>query len=566
MAIPRPDYVGPPGASSSDFTPAFGEQRGGLANYAQALREHWLLIVTLVVLSVGAAALYSFTAQKRWVADSSLIVTPLAGSDTVFLGTSALREAGGQSNSVLTAASLIGTPEVAERASELLGGDVSGSALRGMIEVEPQSQSSIVAIKATADSATRAAEISNAFADAIVAERAELLGEDIDAQINRLEDRLLEIGDDPDMATEARAIQQRLSTLRPLIGAEDPTLRIASRAVPPETAVWPRPKLSMAVALLAALLLGSGIALALELISPRVNREEELLLEQRLPILARIPRLSGRAIWRYLIGKEPLPAGAWEAYRTLRASLATAGPDGGYPRTVLVTSSIPGEGKTMTSVNLAITLAHTGVRVVLVDADLRRPMVATVFGKPAGSRGLATLLANDVDPQKVLVSAPGQPKELQLLLASAQHAQMVDMLRRDRVERVLERLTHIADIVIIDSPPIGEVADALTLADAVDTVIVAIRLGHSRRDKLNELRRMLAQRGVTPAGFVVTSRRRSRSRGYYTTEVEPVRPTRSSTRRSTTSGTRSTSTTSSRRKEPTDPARSSQGGDPLRNV
>ena len=390
--------------------------------------------------------------------------------------------------------------------------------------------------------------------------------------------RLGEIGDKPEMATEARAIQQRLSTLRPLIGAEDPTLTIASRAVPPQTAVWPRPKLSVAVALLAALLLGSGIALALELISPRVNREEELLLEQRLPILARIPRLSARAIWRYLSGKEPLPASAWEAYRTLRASLATAGPDGGYPRTVLVTSSIPGEGKTMTSVNLAITLAHTGVRVVLVDADLRRPMVATVFGKPAGSRGLATLLASDVDPQKVLVSAPGQPKQLQLLLANAQHAQMIDMLRRDRVERVLERLSRQADIVIIDSPPIGEVADALTLADAVECVIVAIRLGHSRRDRLNELRRMLAQRGVTPAGFVVTSRRRARSRGYYTTEaVEPQRPPRTSSRRSASTGsarrrTPSSSSRSGSTPSPSpspsanDPAPSSSGGDPLRNL
>ena len=143
--------------------------------------------------------------------------------------------------------------------------------------------------------------------------------------------------------------------------------------------MWPRPKLSIAVALFAALLLGSGAALASELISPRVNRAEELLLEQRLPILARIPRMPRRAIARYLTGRERLPGTAWEAYRTLRASLATAGRNGGFPRTILVWSSIPGEGKTLTSVNLAITMALSGVRVVLVDADLRRPMIATAF-------------------------------------------------------------------------------------------------------------------------------------------------------------------------------------------
>lgn len=527
LATPRPENLSPAGRAHPERSLPFGGERGGVTGYTQALREHWLLVVALVVLSVGTAAVYSFTAAKRWEAEASLIVTPLSSSDSVFLGTSALREGGAQSNGVLTAARLIQTPEVAQAAGVLLGGRVSASALLGSIEVEPVSQSSLVTIRGKADSAERAARIANAFADAIVANRSKLLQEDIGAAIDRLESRLDEIADDPTSGAEARAIQQRLSTLRPLVGAEDPTLRIASRAVVPDVAVWPRPKLSIAVALLAALLLGSGAALASELISPRVNRADELLLEQRLPILGRIPRMPRRAIARYLTGREPLPPAAWEAYRTLRASLATAGKNGGFPRTVLVSSSIPGEGKTLTSVNLAITMALTGVQVVLVDADLRRPMIATAFGVPARSRGFATLLTGDADPQRVLVSAPHQPRELKLLLASPQHAWMVDLLQRDRIERVLERLKQHADVVIIDSPPVGEVADALALADAVETVIVAVRLGHSRRDKLNELRRMLAQRGITPAGFVVTSRRRSRARGYYHTEAAaPQRPRR----------------------------------------
>lgn len=515
LATPRPENLSPAGRPTSEPSLSFGGERTGFAGYTQALREHWLLVAALVVVSVSVAAIYSYTAAKRWEADASLIVTPLAASDDLYIGTSALREGGVQSNGVLTAARLVQTPEVAQAASVLLGGGLSPSALLGKIEVEPVSQSSLVTIRGKDETAEGAARIANAFADAIVASRQKLLQSDITASIDRLEARLDQIGSSPTSAAEARAIQQKLSTLRPLVGAEDPTLRIASRAVEPDTAVWPRPKLSIAVALLAALLLGSGAALASELISPRVNRAEELLLEQRLPILARIPRMPRRAIARYLTGRERLPPAAWEAYRTLRASLATAGRSGGFPRTLLVSSSIPGEGKTLTSVNLAITMALSGVRVILVDADLRRPMIATAFGVPARSRGFATLLAADSDPQRVLVSAPHQPRELKLLLASAQHAWMVDLLQRDRIERVLERLKQYADVVIIDSPPVGEVADALALADAVDTVIVAVRLGHSRRDKLNELRRMLAQRGITPAGFVVTSRRRSRSRGYY---------------------------------------------------
>ena len=201
-----------------------------------------------------------------------------------------------------------------------------------------------------------------------------------------------------------------------------------------------------------------------------MNRADELLLEQRLPILARIPRLSRRTLSRYLSGREQLPPTAWEAYRTLRASLANAGADGGFPRTVLVSSSIPGEGKTLTSINLAITMALSGVKVVLVDADLRRPMIATAFGIPARTRGFATLLGGEADPLRALVSPPHQPRELKLLLASPQQAWMVDLLQRERIERVLDRLKQNADVVIIDSPPVGEVADALALADVVETV------------------------------------------------------------------------------------------------
>lgn len=528
LATPRPENLSPAGRAAPGPPLPFGSERAGVAGYVQALREHWLLVVTLVVLAVGTAAAYSYTAAKRYEADASLIVTPLSASDSVFLGTSALREGGVQSNGVLTAARLIQTPETAEAAAESLGDGTSASALLASIEVSPVSQSSLVTIRGKAGTPERAAEIANAFAEAIVANRTQLLQNDISASIERLEDRLDQIAGEATSLAEARAIQQKLSTLRPLVGAEDPTLRIASRAVEPDVPAWPRPKLSIAVALLAALLLGSGAALAAELISPRVNRADELLLEQRLPILARIPRLSRRTLSRYLTGREQLPPTAWEAYRTLRASLANAGADGGFPRTVLVSSSIPGEGKTLTSINLAITMALSGVKVVLVDADLRRPMIATAFGIPARTRGFATLLGGEADPQRALVSPPHQPRELKLLLASPQQAWMVDLLQRERIERVLDRLKQNADVVIIDSPPVGEVADALALADVVETVIIAVRLGHSRRDKLNELRRMLAQRGISPAGFVVTNRRRSRARGYYATDAAapPQRPRR----------------------------------------
>ena len=492
-------------------TLSFGNQREGASRYLAALREHWLLILTLVIVAVGSAAVYSYTAAKKYKAEADLLVSPQ--SDSAFDGLPVIRESNGLTSGVLTAARLIKTPQVAEqvRASQTFG--LGRDALLGSIDVQPISQSNIIAIVATAGSPTRAARIANAFALSFI----DLRSKDFDTALAqtsaRLRARIASLPPSQLNTPTASDLRAQLAQLQTLAGAPDPSVTLASPAVPPSSPSWPRPKLSMAIALLVALLLGVGIALALEHFNPRINREDELLLGHRLPILARVPRVSRNDASRYLTHRGRLPAQVWEAYRTLRASLTGAGPNGGYPRTILVTSAIPGEGKTMTSVNLAITMALTGVKVILIDADLRRPMIATVFGAAARSNGFGLLLLGNASPELALLEAPGTPN-LQLLLSNPEHAHLVDLLQRERLDTVLEQLHEHADVIIIDSPPLTEVGDALPLADVADMVLVAVRLGRSRRDKLDELRRALAQRGVSPAGFVVTTRRRNRKPTY----------------------------------------------------
>jgi capsular exopolysaccharide synthesis family protein len=479
--------------------------------YLHAVRTRWRYIVVIVAVAVGAAVLYSALAAKRYKAEADILITPVSSSDDTFIGFSVLRDTGSNTLPILTAARLITTPQVAALAAKRLGMPGEWKAVLHSVSVKPISQSDIAAIVAEAGSADRAAEIANALAYGVVASRKAQFQSELDNSISRLNARLREI---PANSPEAAAIQARLATLTSLKGQNDPTIRILSGAVPPDAASWPRPVLSVVVAFVAALLWGIGVAIALELLGSRITSEEELQLRQRLPILARVPRLPTDAVRGYLTHAGPLPASVWESYRTLRASLAIAGKDGAFPDSVLVTSAIAGEGKTMTSVNLAITIAMSGVRVVLVDGDLRRPMVATVFGLPPRRHSFASLLLGTVSPDKALIQAPHH-RNLSLLLASPEQAHLVDALAPGRVEHTLRELSELTDVVVIDSPPLTEVADALALADAVDTALIAVRLGHSRRDKLVELRQMLAQQGVAAAGFVVTSRRGPQPSGYY---------------------------------------------------
>jgi capsular exopolysaccharide synthesis family protein len=483
--------------------------------YVSALREHWLAIVALVAAAVLGTGVYSLTATKRYESEADILVTPLSGSDTTFIGFSLLRSTSDLTRPVLTAARLVKTPQVIATALRAVPGGGTRSGLLGAITVSPVSQSDIVSIVASSSSPQRASAIANAFADALIKERTAVFQSELLRTMRRLRLAVAAIPKAERTSPQAYALQSRLGDLQSLVKTPDPTLQILSPATVPTTPSWPRPVLSVAVAFVAALLLGSGGAIALQLVSPRVTREDELLFVQRLPILARVPRMPRRIAAGYLAGLQPLPAEVREAYRTLRASLTTPGREGGFPQSILVTSALPREGKTMTSVNLALTLAATGLRVILVDGDLRRPMVGTVFGIASHPSGFARVLSGTSTLEDELVSARGHGDQLRLLLSSPEHMSVVDLLEPHHVERVLAELRLYADVVVIDSSPLTEVADALTLADEADAVVVAVRLGRTRRDRLNELRRMLSRRSVAPVGFVVTMRRRLRGRGYY---------------------------------------------------
>jgi receptor protein-tyrosine kinase len=493
----------------------FGQEARGTTRFADALRRHWKLIVLIVTLAVGSAILYSSTADDRFESEADLLVTPVSNGDTTLTNLTIFRESIDETRALITAARLTASSQVAARVAERLGRDGEGEALLAQVEVQPVGQSNIVSIKATDNQAEGAQRIANAFAEETVELRSEQFQQDVRDAIQRFQARVAALTPEQRGTPAGITLQQTFGELRALIDAPDPTLRIFNEAQVPTEPVWPRPVLSVLVALIAGLLLGCGLALGLEVFNPLLSREEELLLGHRLPILGRIPRMRNYIVRGYLSGKNPLPPDVREAYRTLRANVAAAGSNEGFPRTILITSAMPGEGKTLTSVNLAMTFAAGGLRVILADADLRRPMVATVLGLPPTQNGIVRVMLDRTSAESALVPAPGFGDRLRVLPATSDSAYLVDLLDPSRVRHLLSELVKHADVVVIDSAPITEVADALTIADEVDVILVAVRLGRTRRDRLTELRRILGQRGIAPTGLIVTTAKQPRRRGYY---------------------------------------------------
>jgi succinoglycan biosynthesis transport protein ExoP len=241
----------------------------------------------------------------------------------------------------------------------------------------------------------------------------------------------------------------------------------------------------------------------------------------RLPVLARVPREPG--------GKTPLrperlaPA-TIEAYRTLRATLSASRAGKTGSRSVLVTSPSASEGKTTTAINLAASLALAGRRVILIEADLRRPSIGRTLGIEP-TTDLMDVVLEEAPLEEALEQVEGYGPNFEVLLAKdpgENGAPNADGLFLPTAQALIDRAKGLADYVIIDSPPLTEVIDGLALAERADEVLLVIRLGRSLQARIIQLAELLAQHGIEPVGLAVVGVPASDTASdYYTSPAKP---------------------------------------------
>jgi capsular exopolysaccharide synthesis family protein len=188
-----------------------------------------------------------------------------------------------------------------------------------------------------------------------------------------------------------------------------------------------------------------------------------------------------------------------EAYRGIRTNLLFAAIDE-PPRTLLVTSSVPGEGKTHTASNLAVVMAQAGRRVILVDADFRRPRLPALFGR-IDARGATNLLIDGSDPAELLWQT--EVPNLRLLCSGPLPLNPSEIIGSRRMQQLIGYLREISDLVLFDSSPINAVTDAAILATRVDGCIVVVHAGRTSRTLLQQAVGTLRQVGARTLGVVL---------------------------------------------------------------
>jgi non-specific protein-tyrosine kinase len=284
---------------------------------------------------------------------------------------------------------------------------------------------------------------------------------------------------------------------------------VIDAAVANPAPIRPRPKVDLAIGGLLGLAVGAGLALVLEALDRTITTADQATAAFGAPSLAALPRDRGLAT-EPLVALEGANSRSGEGYRSLRTAIRFIDGDRQLRR-ILISSAGSGEGKTTVAANLAIAFAQSGERVILIDADLRRPRVTELFGVNERP-GLTAVILGDVSLEAALQTWRGT---LQLLPHGALPPNPSEMLGSESMARVLDEAADRADIVIIDAPPILPVTDATVLAAQVDGVIQVARWGSTAVSDGEATRRTLEAVNAHVVGVALNAVRRGRRSGYY---------------------------------------------------
>lgn len=447
--------------------------------YLRVLRHYWRSTLGVLLLCVVAAAAVTMLQTRVYSATSSIFLTVESGGSAGELSQGAAYA----ERTVASYVSVATTAIVLEPVIEELELDTTPAELADHLTISSPPDTSILNVAARDESAWQAARISNGVAASLLGTVTELAPSGPD-------------------------------------GARLVSATVIDEAQAPEHPFTPRPASNLVLGAVFGAFLGFGQALLRSSLDTKVRTQEDVEKVTEVPLLAAVGRnVPTRTRAAGAAGERWASA---EAYRRLRTNVGFLGLGGERKRSMVITSSLAGEGKTETAVNLARVLAHAGESVLLVDADLRRPMIAQRMRLDA-ELGLVDVLTGRgslADLQMEVL--PG----LSVLAAGAVPPNPSELLGSAAMTHLVEEAERLFDYVLFDSPPMLPVTDALVLASRTGGVIVVTRSGRVRRSELGATLSTLAASDVPALGIVLNdapATAASAVAGYYASNDSSVR-------------------------------------------
>lgn len=419
------------------------------ADYLALLRRRWWLVALAVVVCLLGAGAATFLQTPKYRTGTRLLVS--ASSSETAIDEITKRQLSSQ-RAVAYAQYASTRPAITAA--------VEASGAQGLPEVTAVADSSspFLTITVTSPDAQAAAAVANAYVDVL-----------------------------PRVVTQ---LDQAPS------GTQLPQLSVLEGAAVPAQPFSPRPARNLLVALVLGLVLGFAAALLRETLDKTIRRSSDVEGLTGVTLLGVVPREYGD---ERLIAMTRPRSRRTEAYRQVRTNLEFSGP-GGMPSSLVVTSAAPGEGKSTLAANLAVIASHAGKRVLLVDADLRRPTIATVMGVQP-EPGLSDVLTGRATLEQVL--QPVDESERLFVMASGPLPQSPsELLGSSAMVELIGALESRFDVVLFDSPPVLPVTDALLIGVNVGGVVVVARLAQTTTTALRRSLELVGNVKATVLGVV----------------------------------------------------------------
>ena len=500
-----------------------------LRDYWQMVRARMLTVLAMGTIVAAIAGAYVALRPPVYFAQAKVIVEPL------FTGTTGSSSA--LQPDMATEAEIVRSIDIARAVRDALGVSAPPEQLVKSVRVEPVRDAAVMFIGYSAGNPETAATIANSFAEEYLDARREQVAAQVEAAIAPFDDRIaaleLEAGEvRSDLAKASDSLDEGRLRQRLITITEDIAGNVASKteiysnlgstqggrivqfAVAPSKPSGPGLAVASIFGFIVGSLLGSGIAVLLGIRANRVGGRDELADYIGAPVMGVIPAVEGWSSRERaeLVSRDHPGGPASEAYRTLATNvrfLRSQRPVG----IVVVTSALPGEGKSATTANLAVVLAETGIKTLLIDADLRRPRAERFLGVPQGP-GLREVLQGTT-PINELVMSTDVPN-LSIVRSGQVPHDPVALLAGPHASAAFHDMRGLADIIVCDAPPTLPVADASILAEVADIVLFVHDPAISNRTALEDAVRQLRTAGADIAGGVynnITSIQRS-SLGY----------------------------------------------------
>ncbi len=408
-----------------------------------------MIVLTTLVCTAGAVIL-TVLSETRYSGTSSILLEPSSEIEPQRV--------------VDTNLQLLALPVIAKRTAENLPG-LDKEEVEESVETAQQGESDIIRIKGTAGSPRSAADLTNLFVREYIA--------------------LRRGGASQLQAGEAKIVE---------------------RAIPNSSPVSPEPIRNVALGIVIGLALGIGLALLLEQLDRRIKRPEDLAAATGLPILASVPKRKAFAAGT--LGYELFSPAELEIFQLLRARLRYYNARHDI-RSVLVTSATPGEGKSLVALGLTLAAAAGGERALLIEADLRDPGYSSLFGRdPAG--GLSRALIDNSTSLSQVTSSVGVSDFVEMagasrfgvVTAGAVPANAAELIQSQQMRDLVAEAEAGNDLVVIDSPPMLLVSDAISLTSMARGVVAVVGLGVGTRNDVSDMARQLDRLGAPTLGLV----------------------------------------------------------------